>query len=298
MNSFKLLRSCSKVVDYSCNNTYKQMSSKFTKLTKDEIESFILPFIPKNKRGFSSKISPVEIIQCIIHKLKTGSQWCCLFVDTECVKQNYSWQLVYYYYRKWSKLGVFKEIFDTFISLQEGQLDLENINLDGTQSLAKKSGEAIGYQHRKKGRTSNILILTDGRGIPVALGDILSGNHNDLYEIVPQFSKIITELRGKGIVLENSVLNADKGFDSKDFRECCKRKKIIPNIKQNTRNRKKSKRGRKMYFNQMLYQRRFVNERCFAWIDSFKTLLIRFDTTILSWINWHYIACFLILIKV
>ena len=140
--------------------------------------------------------------------------------------------------------------------------------------------------------------MTDGRGIPIALGNILSGNHNDLFDLAPQFTSMIDELNQKGIYVENSILNADKGFDSKRFRRCCMRKQIIPNIKENKRNRKKIKRGRKRQFNQEIYNRRFVNERGFAWIDSFKTLLIRFDTSITSWINWHYIAFFLVLIKV
>lgn len=274
------------------------MNSHLAKLTKVEIESYILPFIPKSKRGFPSRVNPVEIIQCIVHKLKTGSQWHCLFIDNEYFKPSYSWQLVYYYYSKWSKQGVFKNLFDTFLLLQEARLDTENLNLDGTHSLAKKAGAAIGYQHRKKGRTSNVLILTDGKGIPIALGNMLSGNHNDLYQIVPQFSAMIKELKQKGIVVENAVLNADKGFDSKRFRRCCLRRKLTPNIKENTRNRKKNKPGRKKYFNQKIYDRRFVNERCFAWMDSFRTLLIRFDTSIRAWLNWHYLAFFLVLLKV
>jgi len=274
------------------------MDCKLANITKVEIENYVLPFIPKNKRGFASKVEPVKIIQCIIHKLKTGSQWNCLFIDIEDVNYGFSWQLVYYYYRRWSKLGVFKELFDLFLELKKDQLDIEKLNLDGTHSLAKKSGEGIGYQHRKKGKTSNVLILTDGKGIPISIGEILSGNHNDLFEIVPQFSNMIKELKSKNVVVENSYLNADKGFDSKSFRRSCRRRKIMPNIKENNRNRKKIKRGRKREFNQKVYKQRFVNERCFAWLDSFKTLLIRFDTTKLSWLNWHYLAFFIILTKV
>jgi len=48
-------------------------------------------------------------------------------------------------------------------------------------------------------------------------------------------------------------------------------------LSQNIRNKKYSKRGRKRFFNEQIYKRRFVNERAFAWIDSFKTLLVRFD---------------------
>ena len=56
--------------------------------------------------------------------------------------------------------------------------------------------------------------MTDGRGIPVAIGEIQSGNHNDLYQVVPQFSSMITSLNSCGIVVQNSILDADKGFDS------------------------------------------------------------------------------------
>lgn len=45
----------------------------------------------------------------------------------------------------------------------------------------------------------------------------------------------------------------------------------------NKRNRKAKKRGRKRFFDQEIFEKRFVNERCFAWIDSFRILLIRFD---------------------
>jgi hypothetical protein len=57
------------------------MNCKLANITKAEIENYVLPLIPKNKRGFSSKVDPVEIIKCIIHKLKTGTQWNCLFID-------------------------------------------------------------------------------------------------------------------------------------------------------------------------------------------------------------------------
>jgi transposase len=259
---------------------------------------FILPFIPKNKRGFSPKVDLSEIVQCIIYKLKTGVQRDCLFIDIECVNPTFSWQLVYYYYRKWCKCGVFKQMYRVYLELQKDKLDTENLNLDGTHSYVKKSSESAGYQYRKKGKTSNVLIMTDGKGIPIATGGILSGNHNDLYNAVPQFSKMIKDLNACKICVKNSLLNADRGFDANKLRRACRRRNIVPNIKENVRNRKKKKRGKKRFFHEIVYKRRFVNERAFAWIDSFKTLLIRFDKLDCSWINWHYLAFGLILLKV
>ena len=78
------------------------MNCKLSKITKDEIETLILPFIPQVKRGYASKINLVEILQCIIHKLKTGCQWLHLFIDNIGFKPNYSWQFDYFY-RRWSQ---------------------------------------------------------------------------------------------------------------------------------------------------------------------------------------------------
>jgi len=44
-------------------------------LTRDQIEKYFIPILPKNKRGFASEISPFFIFHCIQHKLKTGCQW-------------------------------------------------------------------------------------------------------------------------------------------------------------------------------------------------------------------------------
>ena len=52
---------------------------------------------------------------------------------------------------------------------------------------------------------------------------------------------------------------------------------MIPNIPENPRNRKKTKRGRKRFFNQSIHQERLTVERTFAWEDKFKRLLLRFE---------------------
>ena len=121
------------------------MNCSLANLTKRQIEILILPFIPFNKRGFSSWVSMADIFQCIIHKLKTGSQWNRLFIEIDSVKHFFSWQLVYYYYRRWSALGVFELMFKTFLEIQKDKLDTENLNLDGTHSLVKKSAESVTY---------------------------------------------------------------------------------------------------------------------------------------------------------
>src|SRR5437899_9080168 len=50
-----------------------------------------------------------------------------------------------------------------------------------------------------------------------------------------------------------------------------------PNIKENPRNRKTTKRGRKRLFNAAIHALRMRVERTFAWEDKFKRLLLRFE---------------------
>src|SRR5215471_8097667 len=52
---------------------------------------------------------------------------------------------------------------------------------------------------------------------------------------------------------------------------------MIPNIKENPRNRKATKRGRKRLFNAAIHALRERVERTFAWEDKFKRLLLRFE---------------------
>ena len=81
-----------------------------------------------------------------------------------------------------------------------------------------------------------------------------------------------------GLDLEGAVLNLDAGFDSKANRKCVFNAGMKPNIKENPRNRQKPKRGRKRFFDEVLYKLRFTIERTFAWEDKFKRLLLRFET--------------------
>src|SRR6266849_2000283 len=53
--------------------------------------------------------------------------------------------------------------------------------------------------------------------------------------------------------------------------------RMIPNIKENPRNRRRTKRGRKRLFNAAIHALRMRVERTFAWEDKFKRLLLRFE---------------------
>src|SRR3977135_112790 len=80
-----------------------------------------------------------------------------------------------------------------------------------------------------------------------------------------------------GVDLRGAYLNLDGGFDSAHNRKCVFNAGLIPNIKENPRNRKTPKRGRKRLFNAAIHSLRLRVERTFAWEDKCKRLLLRFE---------------------
>ena len=68
----------------------------------------------------------------------------------------------------------------------------------------------------------------------------------------------------------------------------------VLSIKENKRNRKQTKNGRKRLFDQKTYNLRYCVELTFAWEDKFKRLLIRFETIQLRHQAFKFIAYALI----
>jgi transposase len=198
--------------------------------------------------------------------------------------------MIYYHFRKWSEDGSFEKVLDAIVVLNKSHIDLSEIHLDGSHTPAKKGGEKVSYQGRKKSKTTNLIVLTDKKGVPIRCVSIESGNHNDNYNITTNIRESIKKLQAIGLSLLGATLNADAGFDTIKLRKQLLNYKITPNIKENPRNRKKSKRGRKPLFNPEKYKNRIAVERLFSRLDSFRTLLVRHERKATQWAAFHTIA--------
>lgn len=205
-------------------------------------------------------------------------------------KKEISYIAVYYHFAKWSHDRSLRKTWQHSILTISDYLDLSELNLDGTHTLAKKGGESVAYQGRKKAKTSNILPIMEGNGYVVDSTDIIAGNHNDAYNLKPHLQAAFKRMKRLGLVIEGAYFNADAAFDTRDARKVCFNHGVIPNIPENTRNRQSPKRGRKRLFNEEIYKHRFTAERTFAWVDKFKRLLIRFERYDDCFLGAHYIA--------
>lgn len=123
----------------------------------------------------------------------------------------------------------------------------------------------------------------------------IEGNYNNLFKLDLFFTKVLEYLELARIKTNDLFLNADAGFDSKKFRALCFEKDIITNIDFNKRNSKSI--DNQVLIDDELYEERFYVERTNAWIDAFKTLLVRFETKSKTWMSLHSLAVSLILIR-
>ena len=213
--------------------------------------------------------------------------------NSDCIwtrfrKKEISYSAIYLHFSHWSHNGSLKKVWQQSLLTIQQDLNLSELNLEATHSLAKKGGQSVAYQRRKKGKTSNILPIMDANGYVVASTGIIASNHNDAYNLKPHLQTAFKEMKRLGLAIQGAYFNADMGFDTREARKTCFNHGLIPNIPENRRKRKQAKRGRKRLFNAAVYQGRFCAERTFAWVDKFKRLLIRFE----SWKSVRSVAWF------
>lgn len=265
---------------YATKTTIQFPSKMYQVLDKDTIRIKILPYLSVAKRGFQTISCLIEVVNSILYKLKTGCQWKILPVKSLFSEVVLSYKTVFGHFRKWCKNGEWESCWTEILEKYKSFLDLSSADLDGSHATALRGGDQVAYQERKKRKTTNSLYLSDRQGLPLALSNPIAGKHNDLYEIEKSSEELFSTLEDAKIGTDGLFVNADSGFDSKDFRSICKKRGIIPNVAFNCRNGKNKD---EFLLDELLYKQRYIIERTNAWMDSFRSLLNRFDVTVSNW---------------
>ena len=126
-------------------------------------------------------------------------------------------------------------------------------------------------------KNEKVIAIIDHHGYVLAPVPVAPVNETDMV-LFPESLKALKKVAKEvGLDLRGAYLNLDGGFDSARNRKCIFNAGLIPNIPENPRNRKRTKRGRKRFFNEAIHALRMRVERTFAWEDKFKRLLLRFE---------------------
>jgi len=260
------------------------------------ITRWILPHLPTRTGGRRASADPAEVVGAICYKLKTGCQWRWLPVNALFTGEPLTWQGVYYHFHAWSKQGAWKSFWLSSLRLPRRSLDLSSIQLDGSHTPAKNGGAAIGYQGRKAARTTNALFLADNQGLPLAVATPQAGNQHDTFELERVFAELCAVLEAVELRLEGLFLNADKAFDVSSLRQACARRDIEVNIPRNRRSTDWQT-DDDTPLDPELYRRRLGIERLNAWLDGFKALLVRYETSLQNWLALHWLAFTVLLLR-
>ena len=124
-----------------------------TKVTKEQFEMYFEPRLSKAKRGYVRKQPLCEMFNYVLYKLHTGCQWEELPIECDAEGNPVmSWQVPRYHFYKWSRDGSLEQLFEEGIRTIQDKLDVSEINLDGSHTIAKKGANASPIRDARKRR--------------------------------------------------------------------------------------------------------------------------------------------------
>jgi transposase len=249
-------------------------------LSETAFHEFIFPHLSLPKRGPRCKLGYHRLFNLILWVLYTGMQWKCLPVPKDhngTAEIHYT--TVYKVFARWSDDGSLEQAFIASVAhlSAHNHLDLRVLHGDGTNTVAKKGGDGIGYSGHKHQKGEKVIAIIDNNGYVLAPLPVAPINEADTVLLPEGLKGLKRVAKLTGLVLEGAYLNLDGGFDSQANRKAIFNAGMMPNIPENPRNRKRPKRGRKRLFNAAMHGLRERIERTFAWEDKFKRLLLRFE---------------------
>lgn len=183
-------------------------------------------------------------------------------------------------YQQWVNKGSLEKIFNsTVLKLQQHHfLDLSVLHGDGSSTAAKKGGDLLGYNGQKHFKGEKVIAIVDRHVNVLTPYTTAPGNKNESPLFLPSLSSLKKMIKKIGANLSGSIMSLDGSYDSKQNRKAIFNAHMTPNIPENKRNRKRTKKGRKRGFCESIFKERFQTiERLFAWEDKFKRLLLRFE---------------------
>ncbi|SAL06484.1 Transposase DDE domain protein [Caballeronia arationis] len=252
-----------------------------TKLGVAQFEQFVLPHLSRGRRGPPPTLSLHKLFNYILQALYMGCQWKMLPIGTNAKGlPEIHYTRIYRAFRRWQTAGCMDAIFAGSVSrLHEDQLlDLTVIHGDGTTTAAKKGGDNLGYSGHKHLKGDKVVALCDRHCNVIAPFVTAPGNRNEsplLRDALPRLSQIARVI---GMDLQGAIVSLDGVYDCRTNRKAIFNRGMVPNIPENPRGRKTSKRGRKRHFDAGIFEERFRTiERVFAWEDKFRRLLLRFE---------------------
>lgn len=235
--------------------------------------------IPPSRPG-RKPIATRKVIEAVLWILNTGAQWHML---PQCYP-NY--KTVHRRFQQWCRNEVLRDVLiDLANALRdEGALDESECFIDATFASAKGGGDEIGPTKRGKG--VKIMAIVDRHGLPLSVSTY-AANHHEVTLVQLSFDFYMIEAKPDNLI-------GDRAYDS-DKLDDELREEGIEMIAPHRRNRTKPRTqdGRRL----RRYERRWLVERFFAWIQWQRRLLVRWEYYAENFLGFVQLASIAILLR-
>jgi transposase len=235
--------------------------------------------LPEDRRG-RKPIASRKILEGVLWILNTGAQWHML---PQCYP-NY--KTVHRRFQQWCRSEVLRDILTDLANAlrEQGAIDERESFIDATFASAKGGGDEIGKTKRGKG--VKIMAIVDRHGLPLAVSTH-AANHHEVTLVQLSFDFYMIEAKPETLI-------GDRAYDSDKLDEQL-REDGIEMISPHRSNRKKPRTqdGRRL----RRYERRWLVERFFAWLQWQRRLLVRWEYYAENFLGFVQLASINILLK-
>jgi len=235
--------------------------------------------IPDDRPG-RKPIATRRVLEAVLWILNTGAQW-------HQLPQGYpNYKTVHRRFQQWCREEVLRAVLTDLANAlrDEGAIDERESFIDAMFSSAKGGGEEIGKTKRGKG--VKIMAIVDRHGLPLAVSTH-AANYHEVTLVQLRFDFYMIEAKPENLI-------GDRAYDSDKLDEAL-RKEGVEMISPHRSNRKKKKTqdGRRL----RRYDRRWIVERFFAWLQWQRRLLVRWEYYSANFLGFLQLASIVILLK-
>jgi transposase len=220
------------------------------------------------------------VLEAVLWILNTGAQW-------HMLPQGYpNYKTVHRRLQQWCEREVLRDVLaDLANTLRErGAIDEREAFIDAMFASAKGGGEDIGPTKRGKG--VKIMGIVDRHGLPLAVSTH-AANHHEVTLVQLSFDFYMIEAKPEKLIgdkaYDSDKLDAELQKDDVDM--------IAPHRK--ARKKRKTQDGRKL----RRYERRWLVDRFFAWLQWQRRLITRWEYYAMNFLGFVQLASIMILLK-
>lgn len=236
--------------------------------------------IPESRPG-RKPVPTRKVLEAVLWILNTGAQWHML---PQCYP-NY--KTVHRRFQQWCREEVLRNVLTDLANTlrEQGEIDERESFIDAMFASAKGGGEGIGLTKRGKG--VKIMGIVDRNGLPLAVSTH-AANHHEVTLVQLSFEFYMIEAKPEKLI-------GDRAYDSDKLDEELRAEGIemIAPHRNNRLERNKTQDGRRL----RRYQRRWLVERFFAWLQWHRRLLVRWEFYAANFLGFVQLASIVILLK-